>query len=427
MLNPRITRAAGGQAIAETLTKHPGRVIGALEQLAQSFMHAGVMGPLLQKGVGLLFVLHAAGNFIEGGKEREHGHEVVRAVAKLQGPGDLGWNDLQDLSHIVGLLNITYAFMLADIELEADAWLRESFYLQSDSWAMGDLSKPHAIAACAAEEASRASVSVALRVLYLAQNKLTRAVLRINDPAALRWIGENCGIERGLESWTGEFAIATAEVLSIIEKCEQFQGIIASAAQNGGLVFYGEPGEWSALHAAAAIGSLPLLRIVIKLAEVELEQSNPKPLPFTPPTPLHVAVSGAFPKVAAALISKFGQDPLVRDPWGRTSIDVACLQRWTRQELVETFGDGPEVLCPGGVVAPLQVATAAHITAASGGGPGGGWIDGPVQADLATSGCGIDVEAGLSAETFASQYMATRRPVLVRGLVGTFFSPMVHS
>ncbi len=96
------------------------------------------------------------------------------------------------------------------------------------------------------------------------------------------------------------------------------------------------------------------------------------------------------------------------DLFGRTAMDVACLQRWGVRDLTRAMA-GSEAMCAPGWARPAAP-DAAVATSNVG---RGGWLESATSRRMSWR-CDIDAVESLSMEDFLIHYLSIQRPVLVR-------------
>jgi hypothetical protein len=99
-----------------------------------------------------------------------------------------------------------------------------------------------------------------------------------------------------------------------------------------------------------------------------------------------------------------GADPHERNIDGWSPIDIACRQRWPQDLLVKSFGATVALSCN----LPLERPRREFKYS----GPGGDWFK--QHGDQAQSMCDVDVRDSIKPEEFIRDYVAVRRPVLMR-------------
>lgn len=154
--------------------------------------------------------------------------------------------------------------------------------------------------------------------------------------------------------------------------------------------------EWSVVHEAAAFGQPTLLKYALIV--------EPNVLTANPISPLHVAVSNGWAELVPQLIA-VGYDPEKKNPEGWSAIDMACKQQWTHAELLDAFGDeGEAQYCDVEMALPKR--DFKYV------GPGGGWAK--VRGKQHDSDCDVDIHEKITPSEFLKNYVAVRRPVLIR-------------
>jgi hypothetical protein len=97
-----------------------------------------------------------------------------------------------------------------------------------------------------------------------------------------------------------------------------------------------------------------------------------------------------------------GYDPEVKDRWGRTALDVACLQQWTPVELIDGFGAAALEYCTkSGALELRRPAGEPFVYTAAGGG-----YQTPAAAAAIPSTCDFDIVMGMTTAEFQHTYGA---------------------
>lgn len=366
--------------------KHRNKLVDILKNIVLAHVAAGFLDSKdtvrLQRALGSFLVLHYSG---------KDGPTTLR---------ECGVN-VDALSASVGLLNISQAERQRVIKAAAGGLDPSSVFLV-----------------------------IAITSALDATLSLARTLIRVQFPETLRWIGDNCGVGSSLERHASESTIRMAEAGELIAACFAEQGLIRSSAAVGGLVFYNNADDASgivqhksAIHVAAALtgGSPSLLKDVLTLARAE---RSSVPL-FASPTPLHSAASLGYAAIVKELI-RYGLNAQQPDVWGRSAIDIACLQRWSARFFSVAFGSSSHQLCPRGVLAALHSRTESTVPSSNAKYYGGGWLqttlkspaiaNDPLTSALLDKTCDIDVRDSLSSNEFVSEYLSIGKPVIVRGL-----------
>eukprot|EP00040_Diaphanoeca_grandis_P025275 m.139786 g.139786 ORF g.139786 m.139786 type:complete len:864 (+) comp30080_c0_seq2:305-2896(+) len=263
-----------------------------------------------------------------------------------------------------------------------------------------------------------AAYLIALSTLRDALLRLLKQSIQMADKESLEWIGLSCGVEGFGDKYTSGHTAQASDFIKFIATCFEQQDVIANSDADASW-FNPQKTGWSVLHYAARSGSADVMRAVIG-AIAEEHPAMVAPYVFynekKAVTPLHVAVADDFVDVAKVLVD-YGIDPhLHNEAAGYSAIEIACLKRWSDADMITAFGGDAKGICPNGVVAELksvpltqQLGSGGYLKPKPGSEP-----DDHVPASHA---CDIDVRDNtLSREEFETEYLALKRPVVLRGL-----------
>lgn len=207
-------------------------------------------------------------------------------------------------------------------------------------------------------------------------------------------------------------ATAARELFVQCLKEQDVLGPALAAARRAGTTAFNQP--WSPVHQATFFGDHTLLTAVLNAEAASSNSVRSQYAGQSSPSPLHVAAVSGWVDLVAPLVRR-GDEPLARGPGGRTALDVACLQQWTKPELSQAFGAALATAClqkrssePGPNRKPQSNASMTHSNASEGGWRAGGW---PEPAPM----CDFQVLDAHKFSGFVEDYVALRRPLLLRG------------
>lgn len=228
------------------------------------------------------------------------------------------------------------------------------------------------------------------------------------------------GMRGRLLQLSGLVTIPAAAARELFLQCLEAQEVLGpalAAARRAGAVAFGQ--NWSPVHQAAFYGNRQLLDAV-------LNAEAASPAPGRRPSrnslsPLQVAAVNGWVDLVAPLVGR-GDNPLVVTPGGKSALDVACLQQWTKLELIQAFGSALATAClekrssePGTDQTPRwksgsqanmsnRICSDDHDDCWR----AGGWLEPP-------SVCGFHVVDAHNFSGFVENFVALRRPLLMRG------------
>ena len=213
---------------------------------------------------------------------------------------------------------------------------------------------------------------------------------------ALDWIGGSCGVKHLSQLSSDRETVTTSMGRNLVAQCVVNQKVLRQALERYIKDMLRPRPEWSVVHEAAAFGQPTLLKYALIV--------EPTVLTAHAVSPIHVAASNGWAEIIPQLVAA-GYDPAMKNAEGWSATDIACKQQWTHAELLKAFGeDGDGQYCDVEVAPPKR--SFKYV------GPGGGWAK--VRGAQLESDCGVDVREKLSAADFLKEYVAVRRPVLLR-------------
>jgi hypothetical protein len=169
------------------------------------------------------------------------------------------------------------------------------------------------------------------------------------------------------------------------------------------------------VHAAALFPDPVMMNAVLAVEPYMPQHTTTS---STATTPMHVAAYNGNVKLIAPLI-KNGHSTDQKDRWGRTPLDIACLQQWSTAETVAAFGDTAPAHCQR---LRMSASTFSNENRLPASGPfhyseaGGGYMTGRGHSNEGLpSTCDFDVVEAMTTSEFQQMYASARRPVLVRG------------
>ena len=171
------------------------------------------------------------------------------------------------------------------------------------------------------------------------------------------------------------------------------------------------PSKWTIVHGAATFSEPEVLEAALEVEPFDPESELNDPT-ITRTTPMHIAAVCGNTRLIQPLIAK-GYSPEIRDRWGRTPLDTACLQTWSDAELISAFGAGAPASCKASGVLPVGARSPTGKPFAYTG-AGGGYAS-PQRTMDTPPRCDIDVVEGMTTAEFQYMYVSPRRPVVIRG------------
>ena len=196
-------------------------------------------------------------------------------------------------------------------------------------------------------------------------------------------------------------SVSQEAVRKIFIQCLLVQNVIPGLIQDGAIVYAENMFGWTPLLHSAALGSPDLLDQLISLKADLLVRT------VLAHTSLHIAaIRGTFDIVLPML--QAGLKPGEVDYFNRTAMNVACLQRWSANDMAKAL----KITVPKDCPAKLQYVPPTKPISQ------GGWLASGVTlpTTLTKERCDFDVIPPTEdVEQFLFDYLALQRPVLIRG------------
>ena len=223
-----------------------------------------------------------------------------------------------------------------------------------------------------------------------------KLLISTSSVTALDWIGDSCGVPGLSQISSNRETVTTAIGRNLVTQCVVNQKVLRESLERYIKDMLRPRPEWSVVHEAAAFGQPTLMKYALIV--------EPNVLTAHKVSPLHVAASNGWAELIPQLV-EVGYDPELKNAEGWSAIDIACKQQWTHAELLEAFGEeGEAQYCDVEMALPKRGFK--YV------GPGGGWSK--VRGAQLEPDCDVDVREKLSAAEFLKEYVAVRRPVLLR-------------
>lgn len=230
----------------------------------------------------------------------------------------------------------------------------------------------------------------------------------------MQWIGEGCGVDDLASTAHGLDSYNVADANAFARKCLQAQGALDKGKERHGLrnLAMMPASKWTIVHAAATFSEPEVLEAALEVEPFDPGSELNDPT-ITRTTPMHIAAVCRNTRLIKPLIAK-GYSPEIRDRWGRTPLDTACLQTWSDVELAAAFGASAPAACKASGVLPLGARKPAGEKLFEYTGAGGGYAS-PASTMAIPPRCDLDVVEGMSTAEFQHMYVSARRPVVIRG------------